>query len=99
LTGRGVDKILPVVKDVLDKYRTRVATSVVNRVVRAAQARHPAPGGARILYATQGATNPPTFTLWATKKVPRSWLRYLENRLKDELGLTETPIRLRVRVR
>ncbi|GIU83540.1 MAG: GTPase Der [Acidimicrobiales bacterium] len=99
LTGRGVAKVMPAVWSVLDRYRARVNTALVNRVIRVAQARHPAPGGGRVLYATQGAANPPTFTLWSNRRLPRDWLRYLENTLRRELHLEGTPLRLRVRVR
>jgi hypothetical protein len=71
----------------------------VNDVIRAAQAAQPAPAGVRILYATQGATDPPTFTLFANREVPRTWLRYLERRLREDLNLGSTPIKLRVRRR
>ena len=43
----------------------------MNRAIRAAQAAQPAPAGARVLYATQGATDPPTFTLFSNREVPR----------------------------
>ena len=46
---------------------------------------HPAPGGARVLYATQGATDPPTFTLFANRELPRTYLRYLERKLREAL--------------
>tara|TARA_B100000700_G_scaffold316524_1_gene406240 strand:- start:4639 stop:5940 length:1302 start_codon:yes stop_codon:yes gene_type:complete len=99
LTGRNVQRLWPALEDTLDDYRTRVPTRKVNDVVRAAQAAHPAPAGIRILYATQGATDPPTFTLFANREVPRTWLRYLERRLREDLDLGSTPIKLRVRRR
>ena len=67
--------------------------------MRKAQAAHPAPDGARVLYATQGATDPPTFTLFANRELPRTWLRYLERRFREDLDLGSTPIKLRVRRR
>ena len=99
LTGRNVQRLWPALEDTLDDYRTRIPTRRVNDVVRAAQAAHPAPAGARILYATQGATDPPTFTLFANREVPRTWLRYLERKLREDLDLGSTPIKLRVRRR
>ena len=59
----------------------------------------PAPGGARVLYATQGATDPPTFTLFVNRAVPRTYLKYIENRLRSDLDMGTTPIKLRVRKR
>ena len=99
LTGKNVGRLWPALADTLEGYRTRIPTRRVNDVVRAAQQAHPAPGGARILYATQGATDPPTFTLFANREVPRTWLRYIEKRLREDLGLGSTPVKLRVRRR
>ena len=98
-TGKGVNKVLPALGGSIEDYRTRVPTAQVNRVVRAAQQAQPAPGGARVLYATQGAPNPPTFTLFANRELPAPYLRYLERRLREDLGLGSTPIKLRVRRR
>ena len=99
LTGRNVDRLWPALAESVEEYRTRVPTRRVNEVVRAAQAAHPAPGGVRILYATQGATDPPTFTLFSNREVPRTWLRYLERRLREDLSLGATAMKLRVRRR
>ncbi len=99
LSGKNVQRLWPALSATIDGYRTRIPTRRVNEVVRAAQAAHPAPAGARILYATQGATDPPTFTLFANREVPRTWLRYLERRLRDDLELGTTPLKLRVRRR
>jgi GTP-binding protein len=52
-----------------------------------------------VLYATQGATDPPTFTLFANRELPRTYLRFLENRIRDAFDLGQTPIKLRVRKR
>ena len=99
LSGKGVHRVLPALSGAIAEYRRRVPTRKVNEVVRAAQAAHPAPGGARILYATQGAVDPPTFTLFATRALPPTYLRYLERRLREAFELGATPIKLRVRKR
>ena len=99
LTGKGVRRLLPALADAIDAYQRRVPTRRVNEVISAAQAAQPAPHGARILYATQGATDPPTFTLFANKVLPAPYLRYLERRLRETFDLGATPIKLRVRQR
>ena len=64
----------------------------------ARRAAHAAPGS-RILYATQGATDPPTFTLFTTKPLHASYLRYLERKIREHFGFGNTPLKLRVRRR
>jgi GTP-binding protein len=99
LTGKGVHKLVPALGQAIDAYHTRVPTRRVNEVIRAAQAAQPAPHGGRVLYATQGAADPPTFTLFANKELPPTYLRFLERRLREAFDLGATPIKLRVRRR
>lgn len=99
LSGRGIDKLLPSLFLAIDAYQTRVPTKKVNDVIRKAQVAHAAPNGARILYATQGATDPPTFTLFTNRAIGDTYLRYIENQIRDTFDLAGTPIKLRVRAR
>ena len=99
LTGKGVNKILPLLGEAIGVYRKRVPTRQVNEVLRRAQSLQAAPGGARVLYATQGATDPPTFTLFVNRELPATYLRYLERELRTSFELGSTPIKLRVRNR
>jgi GTP-binding protein len=99
LTGKGVHRLIPALSAAIDAYRTRVPTRKVNEVIRRAQQAQPAPHGARVLYATQGATDPPTFTLFANRELPASYLRYLERSLREAFDLGATPLKLRVRRR
>jgi GTP-binding protein len=99
LTGKGVHRLLPVLRDSITAYSTRVPTRAVNEVLRKAQQAQPAPHGGRVLYATQGATDPPTFTLFTNKELPATYLRYLERQLREAFDLGATPLKLRVRRR
>ena len=99
LSGKNVHRLLPALADAITAYHRRVPTRRVNEVVSLAQSAQPAPHGARILYATQGATDPPTFTLFANKELPATYLRYIERKLRDAFDLGATPIKLRVRQR
>ncbi|MGB5760597.1 MAG: ribosome biogenesis GTPase Der [Acidimicrobiales bacterium] len=99
LSGRGVQALLPSLRGALDAYQTRAPTRKVNDVIRRAQQAQPAPGGARVLYATQGATDPPTFTLFANRTIPDHYLRYLERMLRESFEFGATPIKMRVRKR
>jgi len=99
LTGRGVHRLLPALEDAIEAYHRRVPTRRVNEVIRKAQQAQPGPHGVRVLYATQGATDPPTFTLFANKTVPAHYLRYLERMLREAFDLGATPVKMRVRKR
>jgi GTPase len=98
-TGRGVHKLYPALTRAVDAYRRRVPTSALNRALAAAQSAQPAPHGARVLYATQGATDPPTFTLFTSKELPASYMRYLERSIREFFGFGPTPLKLRARRR
>jgi GTP-binding protein len=97
-TGLGVHKLLPALSEAMTASKKRVPTGELNRLIASAQAAHASPGG-RILYATQGASDPPTFTLFATKAVPAPYLRYLERKLREHFGFGPTPVVFRVRRR
>ncbi len=99
LTGKNVPRLMPALTGAIDAYHRRVPTRRVNEVVALAQSAQPGPHGARVLYATQGATDPPTFTLFANKTLPASYLRYIERKLREAFDLGATPIKVRVRIR
>jgi GTP-binding protein len=99
LTGKGVHRLLPALAGTIEQYRRRLPTREVNRVIQAAQSRQPAPHGAKVLYALQGAAHPPTFTLFANRELPPTYLRYLERQLREAFDLGQTALKLRVRRR
>ncbi len=99
LTGKGVHKLYPALGSAIRAYETRIPTRQVNDVIRRAQQAQPAPGGARVLYALQGAAHPPTFTLFANRELPKTYVRYLERSLREAFDLGATPLKLRVRKR
>ena len=99
LTGKSVSKLWPALTGAITDYSTRIPTRKVNQLMRSAQIAQSAPAGARVLYATQGATDPPTFTLFVNKELPKTYLRYLERSIREEFDLGQTPIKLRVRRR
>jgi GTP-binding protein len=96
-TGRGVHKILPALHAAVEAYHRRVPTGALNRALQDIQSSHPAPG-ARVRYGVQGAIDPPTFTLFATGRLPQTYLRYIERGLRERFDFGPTPLKLRVRV-
>jgi GTP-binding protein len=99
LTGKGVHRLYPALGSAIRAYETRIPTRQVNDVIRRAQQAQPAPHGARVLYALQGAANPPTFTIFANRELPKTYVRYLERSLQEAFDLGATPLKLRVRKR
>ncbi|MEA3185601.1 MAG: GTPase [Ilumatobacteraceae bacterium] len=99
LSGKGVNKLRPVLQEAIMQYHRRVPTRDVNRVISDAQQRQPAGHGVRVLYALQGATDPPTFTLFVNRELPHTYMRYLERSIREAFEFGSTPLKLRVRKR
>jgi GTP-binding protein len=97
-SGKGVHRLLPKIFEAQTAYRSRVPTGELNRFLRSLQGANP-PREGRILYIVQGATEPPTFTLFTSKPLTASYLKFLENRIRDQYKLGSTPVKLRVRRR
>lgn len=98
LTGKGMNKLMPALAQAIESYHRRVPTRALNQVIQRAQAAHPSPTG-RVLYATQGAVDPPTFTLFSNRELPPTYLRYLERCIREQFDMGNTPLKLRVRKR
>ena len=99
-TGQRVHNIFDVIEMVYDQNSRRVTTGTLNDIVAEAVTVTAPPSDKgrqlRIYYATQVATNPPTFVLFVndTNIMHFSYQRYLENYFRKSFGLDATPIRL-----
>lgn len=104
-TGERASKLLETIDRVSASRRKRVTTGDLNRFVEAATAAHPpaSPGHrhVRVLYAAQTNVAPPTFVFFTNVATSFhfSYVRFLENRIRDEFGFMGTPIRIQVRAR
>lgn len=107
LTGQRVLKILPLVEKASEARVIKIPTSRLNKFFEANVTQPkgggtPAPvkGGVsrlKVQFISQGGTNPPLFILFTSGGKPGlhfSYLRYIENRLRDEFEFFATPIRL-----
>jgi GTP-binding protein len=105
LTKQRVHTVLPTALTVAAERHHRLTTSEVNRVIREAYDRTPAPtqGGRRlrIYYATQADVAPPTFVLFVNDPdlAHFSYHRYLENQIREYHPYIGTPIRIFMRPR
>ncbi|AHJ67834.1 ribosome biogenesis GTPase Der [Granulibacter bethesdensis] len=103
LTGSGVQRLLPAVREAHAIWNKRVATGELNRWFEAMLERHQPPlvDGRRLKlrYMTQAKARPPTFVLFGTRaeQLPEDYQRYLVNGLREAFGLKGTPIRLQLR--
>ena len=103
MTGVGVDKLLPAVRQAHAVWNTRVPTGELNRWFEASLERHAAPlvDGRRLKlrYITQPKARPPTFLIFGTRAelTPEDYRRYLVNGLRDTFHLPGTPVRLQFR--
>ncbi len=102
-TGKGIDTLLGAAFEVREIWSKRVSTGQLNRWFEDAVERNPppAPGGKRIKlrYITQVNVRPPSFVLFGTRvdQLPDSYLRYLVNGMRKELGFGAVPVRLNAR--
>ncbi len=105
LTGQRVHQVLETAHRVWQERFVRVSTADLNRLVRAALQKHPAPvkGTKRlkIYFASQVAVNPPVFLFHVndTRLVHFTYRRFLENQIRAEFPFEGTPIRLSFRPR
>jgi len=104
-TGERTPRLLETIDRVAASRRKRVKTPELNKVLERIVAAHPpaSPGRkhVRILYATQTTVAPPTFVFFTNvaTEFHFSYVRFLENRLREEFGFEGTPIRMHVRTR
>lgn len=104
-TGKNVKQLINLAQSIYKQSRFRVPTGELNRLVKAAVKNWPPPmrqnRTARILFATQVATEPPTIVLKVNDAIlfDESWKRYLMGVLREELPFKEIPIKLYFRSR
>ena len=100
LTGLRINKLMETVDEVLENAGRRITTGNLNDILQNAILTNepPTKNGRRlkIYYITQPSTNPPTFVLFVNDKelMHFSYLRYLENCLRNAVNFKGTPIKL-----
>jgi GTP-binding protein len=99
-TGQRVEQVLSMALRVQEERLARLTTSKINEVIHKAQDAHPHPSHAgqqlKMFYGTQVRSDPPTFMIYVNepKLMHFTYLRYLENQIREEYGFVGTPIRI-----
>ena len=102
-TGQRLDKLFETIQYVDVQNGTRIPTGALNEMLAlyTARVQPPSDKGKRlqIFYITQSSTRPPTFVAFVNQKAlfHFSYQRYIENQIRENFGLTGTPMRLLIR--
>lgn len=105
LTGKRISEIIPLIEKVYDSYTFEIKTSVLNEIMQTAQLMNETPnfngGRCKIYYAQQVATKPVSIALFCNEPnwMHFSYLRYIENNIRESFELIGSPINLICRKR
>lgn len=104
-TGKNIDQLPKMVKEVYENKNQRIQSSVLNDLLLEASRLVPAPmvkgKRLRVYYMTQVKTNPPTFVVFCNdpELMHFSYQRFLINQLRENFDFTGTPIKILPRKR
>ena len=102
-TGQRVNKLLEEIKLVNEQHKRRITTGMLNDVINEATHKQQPPSDKgrrlKVYYGTQVSVAPPTFVIFANSKelFHYSYLRFMENQIRENFGFEGTPINLIVR--
>ena len=104
-SGQRLNKLFELLDVVIENNSMRIATGVLNEIVSEAVAMQQPPSDKgkrlKISYATQVAVKPPAFVIFVNDKelMHFSYIRYLENRIRDTFGFRGTALKFIIRER
>jgi GTP-binding protein len=102
-TGWHRDRLAPALRTALTSWEKRIPTAKLNSFLGALVGATPPPVRSgkqpKIRFATQAATCPPKFVVFATQFVETSYRRFIERRLREEFGFAGTPVEVVVNVK
>ncbi|MBR3242829.1 MAG: ribosome biogenesis GTPase Der [Parasporobacterium sp.] len=104
-TGQRLDKLYGLIDVVVENHSRRIQTGVLNEIITEAAALNQPPSDKgkrlKIFYTTQVAVKPPSFVIFVNDKelMHFSYLRYLENKIREAFGFEGTPLKFFVRER
>jgi GTPase len=100
-TGFGVERVLETAVEIVRQLDLRVSSAPLNRALENWVERYPVPSGGknlRIRFIAQTGVHPTTFVCHVNRKraFPQTYLRYVENRIREQFGLAMIPMRIEV---
>lgn len=104
-TGQRLPKLFETIDAVIENHSLRVATGVLNEIMSEAVAMQQPPSDKgkrlKLFYITQVSVKPPTFVIFVNDKelMHFSYIRYIENRIRESFGFRGTPLKFIIRER
>ncbi|MBQ6369224.1 MAG: ribosome biogenesis GTPase Der [Parasporobacterium sp.] len=104
-TGQRLDKLFDLIDVIVENQTRRIQTGVLNEIITEALALTPPPSDKgkrlKLFYATQTGVKPPAFVLFVNDKelMHFSYLRYLENKIREAFGFEGTALKFYIRER
>ena len=104
-TGQRMPKLFETIEMVLENQTLRIQTGVLNEIMTEAVAMQQPPSDKgrrlKLFYMTQVSVKPPTFVIFVNDKelMHFSYVRYLENKIRDAFGFKGTSLKFIIRER
>jgi GTP-binding protein len=104
-TGQRVEKIMDLTKEIYLERKKRIPTNELNKILEAEIEKQPPSAvkgkHVKLYYCTQTDIEPPTFVFFCNYPdlLKKSYLKYLENKIREHFGFTGCPLRIKVNKR
>ena len=103
LEGKGIKDLLNTTITLYEQLTKKIGTASLNNALQDWLEKYPPPAsktnGFKIRYMTQASDNPVSFIIFATRPevVPETYVTYLKNRIREDLGFDNIPVQLEIR--